>query len=180
MFPTIHHLLENEIYFLENQLRSGKPFQCILRICKSLGNTISINHTYFMLNFKICANTPAWEAWQYWWAMLVSKHLLWSVWGHLVDSIQEYNDQAITEQVAGKHQDESLIFNLLINLVQINVLLWSVRDGSRELEILLIIFCINKQTIMKSALICEDILHNVLTLFILIFPITLIVVTYQF
>lgn len=31
-----------------------------------------------------------------WCGMLLSKHLLWSVWGHLVNSIQEDNDQAIT------------------------------------------------------------------------------------
>ena len=83
----------------------------------------------------------------------------------MVDSIEEYNDQAITEQVVVKHQDESLIFKLLINLVQINVLLW---EGYRELEMLLISYWKNKQTIMKSASICQDILDNVLTLFILI------------
>ena len=42
------------------------------------------------------------------------------MWGHLVDSIQEYNDQAITEQCTGKHQDQLLIFNVLIILVQIS------------------------------------------------------------
>ena len=91
------------------------------------------------------------------------------MWGHLVDSIQEYNDQAITEHCAGKHQDEILIFNLLINLVQIKVpFMISQGDGTRELEMLLIILWKNKQISMKSALICEDILHNVLTLFLLI------------
>lgn len=83
-----------------------------------------------------------------------------------------------------KHQDELLIFNVLIISVQISKSTscydFTNSDGTRELEMLLIIYWKNKQTIMKSALICEDILHNVLTLFILIFPITLIVVTYQF